>query len=76
MKEKRIEVVVRARGYSQARLELVRQEVATALANIGAFDVTSLGDFAGNGSSCDPDRMRALLRAARESTKVYVMRGK
>lgn len=63
----RVDVVVVVRGVGKRGrqfAELVKREVATALANIGAFEVTTVGDFAGNGNSCDPDRMKELSRAA------------
>lgn len=66
-------VVVRGRGRRGKRFAaLVKREIATALSNIGAFDVTALGDFAGNGVSCDPERMAELSKAADRQCSIYV----
>jgi hypothetical protein len=55
--------------------EFVKREVAVALSNIGAFDVTAIGDFRNDdGSSCDPDRMRKLADLAEEQIEVLVDR--
>lgn len=71
-KTKVIMVTVSGVGYGPKKVELVKREVATALANIGAFKVATEGDFAGDGSSCDPRRMRALSVCAAEGLCVFV----
>jgi hypothetical protein len=69
---KRITVTVRGPALVA---EFVKREVAVALSNIGAFDVTAAGDFTnGNGTSCDPDRMRKLADLADEGIELYVER--
>ena len=71
----RVDVIVVVRGVGRrgkAFAELVKREVATALSNVGAFEVTTLGDFAGNGNSCDPGRMKELASAASLSCSLRV----
>lgn len=53
--------------------EFVKREVATALANIGAFDVTAAGELRNDdGTSQDPRRMKALHDLARQGVAIYV----
>lgn len=70
------DIVVTVKGVRVRRglVEHVRREVASALADIGAFDVTAVGDpgFAGDGSSCDPEWMRARARIAARGLRVRV----
>lgn len=74
MNRDRCDVVVIVKGLRvRANLvDMVKREIATALHNVGAFEVTTSGDFAGNGNSCDPERMRALAAAAARGVMVHV----
>jgi hypothetical protein len=69
---KRITVTVRGRAL---QAEFIKREIAVALSNIGAFEVTAIGDFRNDdGSSCDPERMRKLADLAEERIDVVVER--
>lgn len=55
--------------------EIVKREVATALHQVGAFEVTTAGDFSnGSGQSCDPQRMQILAALAEDAVEIYVQR--
>ena len=55
--------------------EIVKREVATALSHLGAFDVTSVGEFSnGNGQSWDPERLEMLASLAPDEVQVKVRR--
>lgn len=70
------QVVVRVSGPAHLA-ELVKREIATALSHLGAFDVTSSGEFSnGTGETCDPERLDLLAGVARENVEVYVERGR
>jgi hypothetical protein len=71
-KPKRITVTVRGPALMA---EFIKREVAVALSNIGAFDITAIGDFRNDdGTSCDPDRMRKLADLADEQLEIVVER--
>lgn len=69
-------IVVRVSGPA-GLADIVRREVATALVNIGAFEVTSRGEpaFAGDGGSCDPERLKLLADIAGDGVEVLVELG-
>lgn len=75
--DRAIVVRVFARGsYSRKEAEMVKREIATALNNIGAYEVTTIGDFAGNGVSPDPERLAILARIASRGVRVRVVVGR
>lgn len=69
-----VTVTANGRGSKMAEAaEFVKREVATALANIGAFHVAAAGEFSnGNGVSLDPERMRRLSKYAAEGLNILV----
>jgi len=75
-KGKGIFVTVSAVGFGSKgakKAEFVKREIATALGNIGAFNVTTKGDFLnGNGLSLDLERTNALAGYAAEGLNIYV----
>jgi hypothetical protein len=64
MNRDRCDIVVIVKGIRvRAKLiDMVKREIATALANVGAFEVTTSGDFAGNATprGCAPWLRRQL----------------
>jgi hypothetical protein len=54
--------------------DIVRRATASALANIGAFDVSASGEpaFAGDGSSQDAEWMKTLADCAADGVQVVV----